>query len=62
MHRETDIVGLIQSLRLSEFMQRTLLRKHHRYFINKFRMYNISGIHIEDANMEDRIEDEDRLT
>jgi hypothetical protein len=62
MHRELDIVALVQSLRLSEFLHKTLLKKHQRFFINKFRMYNISGIGLEDENMAMRIKTEDQLT
>jgi len=43
MSHEIDIVGLIQSLRVSSFVNKIFLDRHQRFFISKFRLYHSSA-------------------
>jgi hypothetical protein len=41
MENELDIIALVKSLRLSEFVHQTHLSEYQRYFVNKFRNYHL---------------------
>ena len=43
MNDELDIVGLIRTLRKSQFMANTYLKEYQRFFISKFRYYHLSA-------------------
>ena len=42
MNQETDIVSIIEQLRVAQFSQIVTLQKYQRYFVNKFQRYYLS--------------------
>jgi len=62
MQTETDIVGMVRSLRLVDFNLRTQLKQHQRYFVNKFMNYHIDADAEKNAVQVDHTEKEHELT
>jgi hypothetical protein len=43
MNDELDIVGLIRTLRKTQFMSNAYLKEYQKFFINKFHLYHLSA-------------------
>jgi len=59
---EIDIVSIIRTLRMSDFVNNNKLKNYQRFFINKFKKYNLSADeHVKDW-VEERLKNELELT
>jgi hypothetical protein len=54
MKSEIDIVSIVHRNRISYFLHKERLDKYQRYFVNKFKFYNLSLDEQENAQQVDR--------
>jgi len=61
MEQELDIISVVQNLRLARFVQSVNLTHSQKWFVNKFRHYNLDVSKLENDEQKLRLKKENAL-